>query len=378
MTVFQIVQNGNHVELATSKGVVTYDVDGVDLPKLTDLSFAVWHLLPRAMLRRGGYDIHIAGPVDPLVIANAVRFSRTFEMWVPSKFREVQITADAVPAPAPRQPGELVCYSGGVDSTHMLLRLGRRETETTALTVHGMDYRTANIDGFNRLIARNAPLLARQNYRQITLRSNAGLIAKGYHGWGLALAGHIFLLSGLFGSARFAADCTQEMDLASHPWGMNHVTNRYLRGSRMVMESLCDDVSRCEKVVEIAKDDLALRTISFCGVREARPDNCGLCVKCLRTKAIFAGMLGEIPQIYRAEGLTEAMMDTVDWTVMPEWPVFIDLYQNVRAAGGLDRVPGIRRWVDKIRATNAAEAARHIEAGRPVPTVAPQAELVKD
>jgi hypothetical protein len=151
----------------------------------------------------------------------------------------------------------------------------------------------------------------------------------------MALAGHAFFVSGLFGSATFAADCTPEQDMLLHPWGLNHVTNRYLKGSRFVLHPECEDMTRTQKVELIAQHEDALRSVTFCKNRKVRPKNCGVCQKCLRTKAMFAATIGAQPGIFLDPAFGWEQLSSLDLSDRTERAFFLDVYQEARARGRL-------------------------------------------
>jgi hypothetical protein len=344
MVLVNIRQNRNHVEMRGSGIDATYDVAGLDLPPLTDFSFAVWHLLTKAM--QTGEPIHIDGPVDPVVIANAERISRIWEMWQPSSLRQVRVTASEEAVPAEPAKGEVVFYSGGVDSTHLLVSL-QDSPDKVALTVQGFDYDIANTEGFSALLALTAPLLVQQKRERITLHTNVNAISRGRISWGLSLAGCAFLLSGLFSKALAAADFTPAQDFVSFPWGSNHITNRYLAGTSFRLETMFAEASRCDKVRALAANPLALQSLSFCTKRNMRPRNCGRCAKCLRTKAMFAVATGTVPDIFLDPAFDSAAIDSFDLRANSDRAFFIDLYQEARATGALERYPALQRKFER-------------------------------
>jgi hypothetical protein len=348
MALFRVRQHGNRVELHGGSEVIWYEAAGIDLPPLTDHGFAIWHLLAAAI--HEGFDIELDGPVADDTLENARLFARTWELWQPSRFREVRIERRG-PAPGPRPAGrrpELAMFSAGVDSTTMFLRLGVRPERGTALTVHGMDYAPDNEAGFNALIDQSAAFLERQNYDRITLRTNAMQIVHGDHAWGLALAGHASIFADLFERAVFAADHTWEIDLAIHPWGSNHVSNRFFHGEGFAVHSLTEDLSRSQKMLLLANDPQALATISVCRRRDLRPRNCGVCQKCVRTKAAFLGMTGSIPDIFIDRRLTPPLVRAAFDESQITAANLHELFIRTRGLGPAHEVPGL-----------AAAVARH-------------------
>lgn len=358
MALFSVHQRGNRVELRGGAETIWYEVGGTSLPELTDHGFAIWHLLPTAI--REGFDIELDGPVSDELLENARTLARTWELWQPDRFREVRVRRIGGP-PAPRPAGraaEFSLFSGGVDSTSMLLRRGRRDERSSVLTVHGMDYDEENAAGFADLLRRIAPFLERQNYAQITVHSNARRIASGHHAWGFSVAGYAFLLGDLFERACLAADETWEIDMMLHPWGLNHATNRFFRGSGFAMERICDDMTRSQKIAVLADDPVALAGISFCKRRDIRPANCGLCNKCVRTKAMFRGMTGRIPPIFLSAELTPRLVRRSFGKSAIERANFRDLHIRSRALGPEHEVPGLGDLLERDRRRLARRSFR--------------------
>lgn len=338
----KIKQSSNQITLTGFRNDIIYDLQGKTLPQLNDYSFAVWHALPFAM--RTQQKITIDGPVDPIVLENAERVMRAWELWSPSEFGLVEIKASSLDVPQATSLPPITFYSGGIDSTDMLLRSGKQQETADVVTVQGMDYHYGEGDlHFKRLVESTQPLLDSLNYRRIILRTNASEVASGYHAWGLALAGHAFLLSGMYGRANLAADYTWVQDMVSHPWGLNHVTNRLFKGTHFSVAMQCESVSRTEKVAEIAKSNIAIKATSFCKRRDVRPRNCGQCSKCIRTKAMFAVMCGEQPDIFIDRTFGEREINSIDLRARVERAFFTDLYQHARDKGMLQAYPAIER-----------------------------------
>ena len=228
-----VKQSGNIVEVSGYGDPIIFQVEGIDLDPLTDHTFAAWLMLPWAM--KTGETIEIDGPVDALAIENIRHFSKAWELWEPHKFSPVDVASASKVVPAEKF-GNLVFYSGGLDSTDMLLELGRQAQATTALTVQGFDYSSTRSEQFARLKDQVAPLLDELNYKHATLAISR--VSGGYYSWSLQLAAAGFLFAGQFEKALFATDSNWEQDMSLFPWGSNHVTNRYLKGNNFYLTGL--------------------------------------------------------------------------------------------------------------------------------------------
>jgi hypothetical protein len=117
---FDVAQNGNDVTIEGDDIAVHFAVEGIDLPREADASFAVWGLLAAAM--EGGFNLHINRPIDPVVAANAQRLTQIWEMWVPTLYRSILVGGEDGWSRTPRaRLPRVQLYSGGCDSTFAIL-----------------------------------------------------------------------------------------------------------------------------------------------------------------------------------------------------------------------------------------------------------------
>ena len=336
-----VQQNGNHISVSVDDDVISYEVQGIDLPEITNWAFCLWHVLPAAMRR--GASIHVSGPVDHATIAAAQRYSETWELWSPYKHRAVKVTAEGEPPrAAPGRRKDLYLFSGGLDSADMLVRHSDSESTGVALTARGFDY-AVDDSKFNELAKKVAPFLQKYNFEHVIVKTNAIRYAKVHASYPVRLVGLANLFSGLFEQAAYAADFDWAQDIAVAPWSCNHVTNSYWKTSDMEVRALCDDRTRAEKVSNVAECDVALRSLSFCSNREVHPENCGSCKKCLRMKVMLRAMTGEVPEIFKEMSFNDEMVASIDLRNTLERAFFIDLLQKTRAANLLDQFPAMEK-----------------------------------
>ncbi len=338
-----VQQSGNSVQVCGFKEPIVFEVEGFDLGPVRDHTFAAWLLLPWAM--RTGEPIEVDGPVDPVAASNMKRFSKSWELWEPQNFHTIDISGTSGTVPT-QKAEDFVFYSGGLDSTDMLLQLGRNEKTATALTVHGFDYSVSSTDQFSQLRDRVAPLLEELNYRHVTMRISK--MQGGNHSWALQLAGTGFLFPDHFRSGLFAADYSWEQDMMAFPWGLNHVTNRYMVGENFGLKAQCEDRTRAMKAESVMHHPLAIKAASFCKRREVRPRNCGTCEKCLRTKAMFA-IFGEQPDIFIDRSFDADLLNSIDLNNKNERSFFVDLCHIARERGAMDRIPGMRERFAELK-----------------------------
>ena len=336
-------QSGNTIEVAGFGEPIVLEVTGLELATLQDHTFAAWLMLPWAM--KTGEAIEIDGPVDSLAIKNIMQFSKAWELWEPKKFHPVKVIAASEPLPTEKTE-DFVFYSGGLDSTDMLLQLGKQAQPTTALTVQGFDYAPSADHQFTKLREQMAPLLEELNYKQVMLRISRK--SGGYHSWGLQLASAGFLFSDHFRTGFFSADFNWEQDMAVFPRGSNHITNRYFEGENFQLLGLCEDRTRAMKAQTVARHPIAIKAASFCKRKEFRPRNCGTCSKCLRTKAMFA-VLDEKPDIFVDGSYDPSFFKSIDLNNKIERAFFVDLCQMAKENGKLDQIPEMKVIFERLK-----------------------------
>jgi hypothetical protein len=349
---FDLFQVGNRVEITGDGVAVYFAVDGIALPAELDATFAVWAVLAIAMEQ--GFNIHINRPIDPQIAANAERLSQFWEMWAPGWYRSVHVSGEGLWSPVQRlRLPRVQLYSGGVDATYAMLKNGNSKGGWVA-TIFGIDFRYEKDErGFAKLIDRTAPLLERLNCQRIIIDTNANRKPSEYS-HGFTLAACLFLLSDLFESGAFAADRTLAQDLVTFPWGTNHIINSYFSGSNFTVESVGDDVSRTEKIAALAEANFDPSFLSFCRQRRFIPDNCGVCNKCIRTKAMFLVTTGDIPEIFVDNSLDESLMRKLHLKRNERTHTF-DLYFYAKEHGRVDAVPGLADLVEHYRRIDSVD-----------------------
>jgi hypothetical protein len=294
-----ITQSGNRLDISFAQYDVWIEVSGFDLPPLEEYSFALLFLLPIAM--REGISIECPYPVDPVALGNVRKLAEIWQMWVPEKYRSIEIiaTGSASASQNRERNAQLFLYSGGVDSTFMLLQPGVVSQGDKVLTLFGFDYKPNNEAGFHKLIQKTDPLLVRLDLQRIVLKTNLGRITKDFgltHGF--YLAGSAFLFRQDFNYAFLATDFNIAQEMLVFPWGTNHVTNPLFAGSDFKLVSMNQEMSRTQKVAQLSHDLDACHCMTFCGDAHHKPDNCGRCGKCVRTKAMFLLESESLPDIF--------------------------------------------------------------------------------
>ncbi|MGH7930968.1 MAG: hypothetical protein ACREQV_24615, partial [Candidatus Binatia bacterium] len=171
----------------------------------------------------------------------------------------------------------------------------------------GMDYRLEDEEKFCALKSKIAPFSRLVGNEHIFVRTNAYATYRKYkvHLSGAPHVSHIFALAGctFMFSERYqnifiASDCRLDQQFRMPPWGSNSATNAYFDDGCTRLNTLDDHLTRTEKMPLILSSKEALSSVSFCNSYRTRPNNCGRCQKCMRTKLMFFAACGTVPEIF--------------------------------------------------------------------------------
>ena len=351
-----VTEDGQRISLEVQdQGVFFFEFPISDTPKLDNLDFAVWAVLPFAM--REGKDVHINGAVSNRVIASAEQVSDIWEKWLPYHFTRVRITADEVTDTTDDVSGVLSFYSGGVDSTHAILKSFDQEgVLSDGLTVHGMDYSHDDQAKFQGFLDRIRPfyetylknfLIVRTNIYDLYKKSDINIGAHHHitHVFSLFATGSIF---NKYSEYRIASDHRLDHDYVAMPYGSNLATNRLMKAKNAVLRTIDDDIGRTAKVTYLAESGIDLRTISICQVASAQPRNCGNCRKCARTKANFKAVGHDIPDMFIDSTFDPSWSDVLDFRHPGDRLFTGDILSSIENAGREDVFPEYHRLKERF------------------------------
>lgn len=206
-------------------------------------------------------------------------------------------------------------FSGGVDSTYSLLRRTALENkEQDFLTVHGMDYKYDDHDRFERAKDKTTQLTQAYGSRYFVTTDAYNAYRKfkieGQISFIFLLTSIGFMFYKKYTKLVLASDRPSHQQFFPFPYGSNFITNKLFDSGYSRLESHGDDATRAEKMVLIASNLSALRALSCCKNYQMRPENCGVCGKCVRTKAGFLAANGSIPKgVFREERIDKRILN---------------------------------------------------------------------
>lgn len=243
--------------------------------------------LPLAMRR--GWELRCADRLDPATLANLAEWQAVYAHWFPWSLEHVPIAATPGADVVPRLGGSVLGFSGGVDSTAVLVR--RRHGQGTSqppiaagVLIHGFDIPLSEEGAHGARWESAERVLRRFGARGIRLRTNLRSLArKPYLDWarevhGIWLASALSCLEPWYDELVVASsDINRRLEL---PWGSNPITDRLLSGEAARMVNEGGELTRMEKLAFLAGMG-ACGELRVCYERPESGHNCGRCRKCL-------------------------------------------------------------------------------------------------
>jgi hypothetical protein len=298
--------------------------------------------IPAALLTamRNRARLVVDGEVSPRLLANLPGVQRIFCVIRP-RWGVVEVRAERA-APATPGTGVASFISMGLDSLSLAIR--RREELTHLLMLRGFGSEPPSATA---RIERGARELAERDGKELILvKCNPRELARDVAGWtrfhGAALAGAVHAVSPVMGTAVIAASMWHQ-EMSTYP--SNPVLDPLWSSEETQVVHEGTELTRTEKAISIAGDELAMRYLHPCFVATGDQYNCGKCGKCQRTMACL-----------RAAGVIDAPAfdHPLDLSLLASQPGTIpvmDAIYREQLWGALTFAPGDTELIDSVRAT---------------------------
>jgi hypothetical protein len=247
-------------------------------------------------VQHGERRVQVDAPVCPMLVEGLHTVHAWWRRWGLIRTAMPKIETAGGPSPASGRTRTLGFLSGGVDSTHMLLRnrklYGRGDPAfiEEALVIHGFDIgkriHRPEESHFEMTVSRLAGMAGvldlgllpcSTNLRH--LPSRPGVWSYLHHGAALAAVAH----AATGGPARFFLAASFDVAQMT-PWGSHPLIDPYYSSQRLTLMHEGSRFSRLAKVAEIAGAPTVLASLRVCPANMPGHLNCGECEKCLRTR----------------------------------------------------------------------------------------------
>ena len=291
-------QESTEIYLSSGNDTFYFDCNGATNPDIEYADFAAWIFLPVAMAKNKNLTIHGKGTLETK--KNAERLSDIWACWLPKKYSLVNIEfTEYRDSDIDNNKKQLLLFSGGVDSTYAILNK-KFQNKPDLLTIQGMDYKISDQGRFEKAIEKTNTLASEYADQRVTVRSNAYDIYKGIN---IApRLSFVFVLSSVsvlfiknYKDVTMATDFALYQQFEELPYGSSIATDQLYDSGDFRLETFGNDVTRSEKLPSILSNKSALLALSLCKDKKIRPENCGVCSKCTRTKYMMLATTGLIP-----------------------------------------------------------------------------------
>lgn len=279
-----------------------------------------------------GSRLRLHDPVSSVWLSNVTQMMRLWQDWWQYPLLPPQ-PADVIEEPRSPDAGSALCFTGGVDSFHTLLRAPERPDKL--VFVHGYDIPLADMRRMTawepslRRVASAVgarPVLIRTNLR--THPAFAGSNWERTHGGALSAVGH--MLARDLGALLIASSVPTHYDVH---WGSHWQLDELWSSDRLAVVHHGASESRFGKVRAIISEDIVADHLRVCWENRAPAGNCSHCDKCLNTMILIL-----------ATGGSSRRFSTFDWPAdlsarldQIAWTRFVRTYGEVLDAGGIDR-----------------------------------------
>jgi hypothetical protein len=261
----------------------------------------------RAM--REHVDVHVGGPVSPVLMANLEEWQLASAIidstYNEDDVRPAALTAEDEPPGGSDHPahGTVVPLSGGIDSCFTLFRHTQRldprsDGVAAALFVRGWDIHLEHTAAYPGARARAERIASSLDVPLLAMATNTRLLGDRW------ISAHLPLLAGachaVSGGYHRAVIASAERYGLYHHSGSSPATD-YLLGSDtfpLVHDGAAFD--RVEKILAMADWAEFLNNARFCWAGPDKDRNCGRCRKCLNTWMCFR-VAGVQPRCFETE-----------------------------------------------------------------------------
>jgi len=259
--------------------------DSLDLPlRASGEAFGSAMLVPALTARR---RMVVESPVCPIWLARQAALVELFHRW----WRLPRLAPEAPPSSEARERVANVglCFSGGVDSFHTLLRGGRPVDWLVTAQGFDMSWQDAErIAGVRRSLE---AIASRTGARPAVIRTNlrdhplvAGAEWERAHGGALASLGH--LLDDSLGTLLISSSI--QIGSRTEAWGSHWRSDPLWSSSRLQVTHCGAAMRRRQKLESIAGEELVQHHLRVCWENLSPQGNCSRCEKCVVTMLILS------------------------------------------------------------------------------------------
>jgi hypothetical protein len=339
--------NGNHRVTADVAGQeVWFESRVFPLPASSE-AFGSALLIPALY---HGAPLRLAQAVCPKWQVGAGAAARLAGRWwqLPPLLPE----AESLPAlPATKGTGTALCFTGGLDSFHCLLR-GKHRPDWLVF-IHGYDIELADEVRLRAFVPSLEQVAVQCGARAVVvttnLRTHPLVRATPWihaHGGALAAIGH--LLSEQAGQLVIASSVPRTYDI---PWGSHWQLDPLWSSGVLTITHEGDDFSREQKAWALANEPLLHHHLRVCWENRSPTGNCSVCDKCVNAMLLLqqAGQLESCSVFQKPQSFVR-LLDALPQTT------FVRVYRAMCQRG---LPPEVEAAVQRLLQRTGQQAKRH-------------------
>ena len=240
-----------------------------------------------------GENLEIEAPVSPRLLQTVQEIMDVYASWYPALHR-IEVSCTDENCPTYSMSGKAgTFFSAGVDSFYSLLK--HRDTINDLFIIHGFDIPLADEYRFTRAFDAVQTVAREFGKQAVPVVTNVKQYVDQFVGFGSISVGALLASIGLGLGSRFQTvyipSSMHYSDL--YPRGTHPMTDRLWSTERTTLIHDGCEAKRIDKIMEIAKSEIALKTLRVCYMDLPGTYNCGKCEKCVRTMTALriAGVL---------------------------------------------------------------------------------------
>jgi hypothetical protein len=267
---------------------------------LLNLSGDPWVIALAPLAVTLGEPLKVPLPVDVDLLEGVRTVARAWRTW-DTMLNPLELEVGSTQVAAVSRPYNGSMFSGGVDSWYTVLR-NRLDADAgwvprieSLLLAWGADIHLGRTDAFQALRERLGKVAKELSCELVVMATNLRQTRWGSTDWAHLSHGCLFTAlahaSGAFKRIQIPSSVTYTN---GRGWGSHFATDPLLssRSTRVIYDAA--EINRIHKVELVSTSELALRNLRVCW-RSGTDQNCGRCMKCLRT-LIALELYGGLPR----------------------------------------------------------------------------------
>lgn len=210
------------------------------------------------------------------------------QRWWNYPVLEPDVPAASTAARERNRDGVALCFSGGVDSFHTLLR-GPHKPNLLVM-VHGFDIRLPDTGRMAQMRAMTGRVAEACGAEFAVIRTNLRqhplFVSERWrrdHGGALAAIGHVLPAS----IGRLVISSSYALKL-NRPWGSHWDLDPLWSGAGLAVDHYGEQLLRAEKIAAVAHEPLVRAHLRVCWRMPNELPNCSRCLKCVRTRILLS------------------------------------------------------------------------------------------